>query len=67
MARAYSVRTEERTKKSIAEHKAILEAIRDRDADLAERLAREHMTHVIANLEQIGYKESQEDIKDGKN
>lgn len=67
MARTYSVRTEERTKKSIAEHKAILEAIRDRDADLAERLAREHMTHVIANLEQIGYKESQEDIKDGEN
>ena len=55
MARAYSVSLEERASKSIAEHKGILEAIKARDAGLAERLASEHMRHALENLEQKGY------------
>ena len=30
--------------------KQILQAIRDRDADLAEQLAKEHIVHVMQNL-----------------
>lgn len=54
-ARAYSVQTEERIDKSIAEHKAILEAIKTKDASMAEKLANEHMQHVIENLEKHGF------------
>lgn len=54
-ARAYSVQTEERVEKSIAEHRAILEAIKNKDAGQAEKLANEHMQHVIENLEKHGF------------
>ena len=55
MARKSSVVSEERAKKSIQEHKAILQAIRDRDADMAEQLANEHIMQVIQNLRKQGY------------
>lgn len=57
MARKFSVEAEERARKSIREHKQILRAIRDKDADLAEQLANEHIMHVIQNLKKQGYDE----------
>ena len=47
----------ERARKSIREHKQILRAIRDNDADLAEQLANEHILHVMQNLKKQGYEE----------
>ncbi|MCH5317005.1 MAG: GntR family transcriptional regulator [Eubacterium sp.] len=55
MARKSSVVSEERAKKSIQEHKDILQAIRDRDTDMAEQLANEHIMQVIQNLRKQGY------------
>lgn len=51
MARITSMKAKNRAEESVREHKAILEAIRNRDADQAEKLADEHIRHVIANLE----------------
>lgn len=51
MARKSSMMSEERARKSIREHKQILRAIRDKDADLAEQLANEHVLHVMRSLE----------------
>lgn len=50
MARRQSVKTKDRARKSIAEHKEILEAIKSRDKDLAETLANRHIMNVIENL-----------------
>lgn len=55
MARKSSVVSEERARKSIREHKQILRAIREKDADLAEQLANEHISHVIQNLKKQGF------------
>ena len=49
-ARKLSIISGERARKSIREHKMILRAIRDRDPDLAEQLANEHIIHVMENL-----------------
>lgn len=49
-ARVESVVSVERARKSIREHKMILRAIQDKDPDLAEQLANEHVTHVMQNL-----------------
>ena len=56
-ARKSSVVSEERARKSIREHKQILRAIRDKDQDLAEQLANEHILHVMQNLKKQGYEE----------
>lgn len=58
MARESSVVSEERARKSIREHKQLLRAIRDKDADLAEQLANEHILHVIQNLKKQGFEET---------
>ena len=50
MARTMSVEEESRAEKSIGEHRAILEAIKARDEELAERLANEHIMKVMENL-----------------
>ena len=50
MARTMSVEEESRAEKSIEEHRSILEAIKSRDEDLAERLANEHIMKVMKNL-----------------
>lgn len=50
MARQMSVGTSDRAEQSIAEHKGILEAIRSRDEDLAEKLADRHIMNVMKNL-----------------
>lgn len=50
MSRRNSVKTRERAAKSLEEHRGILEAIRKKDADLAEKLANTHILHVMENL-----------------
>lgn len=50
MARKLSVKKKERAEKSIAEHRDILEAIRNKDTDLAEKLANQHIMNVMENL-----------------
>lgn len=50
MARRMSVGTKDRAEKSIAEHRAILEAIKNKDKELAEKLANEHIMKVMENL-----------------
>lgn len=57
-ARKFSIVSEERARKSIREHRQILRAIRDRDADMAEQLANEHIMHVMQNLRKQGYNEN---------
>ncbi|MGC4019562.1 MAG: GntR family transcriptional regulator [Muricomes sp.] len=58
LTRRSSVDSEERARKSIREHKQILRAIRDKDADLAEQLANEHIMHVIQNLKKQEYEQT---------
>ena len=58
-ARKTSIVSEERARKSIREHKQILRSIRDRDADLAEQLANEHILHVMQNLKRQGYEQNE--------
>ena len=45
-----SVGAKDRAEKSIAEHRGILDAIKNKDADLAEQLANEHIMKVMENL-----------------
>lgn len=52
MARSNSVKSKHRAEESVKEHKKILEAIKERNEDLAEQLANEHIQHVIENLKQ---------------
>ena len=40
----------ERARRSIREHKMILRAIQDKDEDMAEQLANEHIMQVIQHL-----------------
>lgn len=56
-ARFVSVKSKKRAEESVREHKAILEAIKRRDGDLAEKLSNEHIRHVMANLESSGEQE----------
>lgn len=56
-ARRSSVVSEDRARKSIREHRQILRAIRDRDAEMAEQLANEHIMHVMQNLKKQGYEQ----------
>ena len=55
MARLTSVASQERARRSIREHRQILRAIRERDGELAEQLANEHIMHVIENLKKQGF------------
>ena len=56
-ARRSSVVSEDRARKSIREHRQILRAIRDRDEEMAEQLANEHIMHVMQNLKKQGYEQ----------
>ena len=56
MARKSSIVSEERARKSIREHRQILRAIKDRDSEMAEQLANEHILHVMQNLKKQGYR-----------
>lgn len=50
MARQLSIGTSDRAEQSIAEHKGILEAVKCKDEDLAEKLADKHIMNVMKNL-----------------
>ena len=52
--RKESLKREEQALKSNEEHMAILEAIRKRDGDLAEKLAHEHIIQTIENMNKEG-------------
>ena len=58
MARSHSVKTEHRAQESVKEHKRILEAIRQRDGDLAEQLAHQHMINAYENMVKNGLNEA---------
>jgi DNA-binding GntR family transcriptional regulator len=45
-----SVGNKGRAEKSIEEHRAILEAIKNKDKDLAEKLANDHIMNVMISL-----------------
>ena len=49
-ARCISVQVEGRAEKTVAEHRAILEAIRNKDGELAEKLTAEHIVNARMNL-----------------
>ncbi len=49
-ARAMSVGEKNRAEKSIQEHREILEAIKEHDGDLAEKLANRHVLNAMENL-----------------
>lgn len=50
MARTLSVGAKDRAEKSIEEHRGILDAIKQKDADRAEELANRHIMNVMENL-----------------
>ena len=50
VARKRSVKKEDRAKKSLEEHREILNALRTGDADRAEELAHIHILNVMENL-----------------
>ncbi len=52
--RQTSAASRERAEQSVEEHKLIIEAIREKDADRAERLANEHMINVMKYMETQG-------------
>ena len=52
--RKVSLSSTNRASKSIAEHEAILEAIKQRDEELAESLAHEHIMNTIKNISDQG-------------
>ena len=58
MVRSKSVAEKERAEKSIMEHRKILEAIKNKDADLAEKLADQHIMKVMENLHMKSKNES---------
>lgn len=50
LARRNSVKTESRAQKSLEEHREILEALKENDAEKAEKLANTHILNVMKNL-----------------
>ena len=60
-ARSRSVAKKDRARNSILEHRNILEAMKNKDADLAEELANQHIMNVMDNLHMKG------EQHDGKN
>ena len=53
-ARSRSVAKKDRARNSIMEHRNILEAMKNKDADLAEELANQHIMNVMDNLHMKG-------------
>ena len=54
-ARKSSIVSEERARQASREHRQILRAIKERDPEMAEQLANEHIVHVMQNLKKQGY------------
>ena len=48
----------ERGRASNKEHKMIMEAIKEKDADKAERLANEHIINAYQNMKNNGFEET---------
>jgi DNA-binding GntR family transcriptional regulator len=68
MARKATISSNTRSVKSTEEHRAIFEAIRVKDADEAERLAKHHVKRTIESLQVYGIERLYEEEKhDGKN
>lgn len=57
LARKESLRSKERSLRSNEEHQRILDALKARDEDLADRLTTEHIINTIANLHRCSEKE----------
>ena len=49
--RAHTIRERDRAHRSIIDHMHIIEAIENRDPDLAERLVREHSQNLAAHIQ----------------
>lgn len=64
--RKRSVSENVRAGQSTKEHKRILEAIRDRDPDRAEELAKEHIVNTIHNIQKAGIGMEEEDFNNGQ-
>lgn len=60
--RKLSVAKDVRAGQSTHEHKMILEAIREHDPEKAEKLAREHITNTIHNMQKVGIEIEEEDF-----
>ena len=58
-ARDISVQTEGRAEKTVAEHRAILDAIKEHNGSLAEKLTAEHISNAEDNLFDNAMKESE--------
>jgi DNA-binding GntR family transcriptional regulator len=52
--RAVTMTQDNRAKRSIVDHRAIIAALKQRDAELAERLVREHTMGLAAHVENHG-------------
>lgn len=52
-ARERSVAKQSRAKESVAEHRRLLEAIKSKDAQLASKLATEHILNAMSNIEKF--------------
>jgi len=52
-ARTISVKADGRAEKTVAEHRAILDALRKRDGALAEKLTTEHIAHAKESIESV--------------
>lgn len=62
--REQTLSDKERSRAAVAEHKSIMEAIRDGDADLAEKLADEHICNAYRNMVKCGLSENKNDINE---
>lgn len=58
--RQQTLSNEDRSKEAVMEHKAIMEAVRDGNASLAEKLADEHMCNAYRNMVKCGLSEEKE-------
>ena len=65
--RKLSVTKEVRAGQSTHEHRMILEAIRERDPDKAEELARAHVANTIHSIQMSGIDMDEEELLNGKN
>ncbi len=66
MARTRSVKETDRAEKSIQEHKEILEAVRQKEADRAEKLANAHVLHAMEHLDMKWEKEEETPDQSGR-
>lgn len=61
-ARRQSISKENRAFQSLDEHRAILETIKNKDGDLAEKLTTQHIKNTIENIRQMNMKKTEDDL-----